>query len=304
MLLKEFIVSAKQSLSDIYKEEEANAIVLNLCQELLGTKNYTHIVDPGYVIEKKKRTVLNESLERLKNNEPIQYVLGIAEFFGRKFKVSPSVLIPRQETETLCKLAVDEAMRLKRQRSPYGAAAEKVRVLDLCTGSGCIAWTLALSVPGSEVFGVDISEEALEVAKSNSFLTERKESGANQVKFIQADILGEQLEEEFFKDEKQFDLILSNPPYVRNSEKELMKKNVLDFEPHLALFVEDEDPLVYYEAVAKRANKLLSESGIGIVEINEAFAEPVANIFKENQWVSTEVIKDIYGKNRFVIFSK
>lgn len=304
MLLKDFIKKAKEDLFEIYGEQEANALTLYLCSEILGTKNYTHIVDPKFEIEKSKQVKLDSIVARLNNNEPIQYILGEAYFFGRKFKVDPSVLIPRQETETLCKMAIKEALRLKRQRSPYGAAASNVRVLDLCTGSGCIAWTIALAAPGTDVCAVDISKESIKVAKSNNFHAEIKSTSAKKVNFIEADILTDILEEEIFAKEDKFDILVANPPYVREKEKKKMKKNVLNSEPTLALFVTDTDPLIYYRAIAMRANALLNEKGIGIVEINEALGEEVAQIFKDNSWLYTEIIKDMYGKNRFVFFSK
>lgn len=301
MLLKDFIKNTKEELLDVYGENEAVSLTQYICSEVLGTKNYTHIVDPKFEIEKGKLALLASIIKRLNENEPIQYILGEAHFYGRKFKVNPWVLIPRQETEILCKIAIEEALRLKRQRSPYGQAASSVKVLDLCTGSGCIAWSVALSAPGVEVTGVDISKEALTVAGKNNFNSEIKTNGAKKVKFIEADVLTPILEEEILKDQI-FDILVSNPPYVRVLEKKKMKKNVLDSEPELALFVEDKDPLLYYNAIAIRAKKLLSEKGLGVVEINEAFGEEVAQIFKENSWKTVEIVKDNCSKNRFVVF--
>lgn len=151
MLLAEFVKAGTKALESLYPQKEARSIVLMLCEEVLGTENYTHIVEPEFKIDDKKLPELEAAMERLKKMEPVQYVLGHTEFYGRTFKVDPAVLIPRPETELLCRDAIKLGMRVYRMRSPYGKNAEPVRILDLCTGSGCIAWTMALSIPGSRV---------------------------------------------------------------------------------------------------------------------------------------------------------
>jgi release factor glutamine methyltransferase len=168
-----------------------------------------------------------------------------------------------------------------------------LRILDLCTGSGCIAWTLALEMPGAEVTAVDISEEALAVASSQDFTEEMARTGAIAPRFIKADVLAGPIE-----DLGQFDIIVSNPPYVMDSEKALMRTNVLDHEPHLALFVPDDDPLVFYRAIARWTDALLVPGGFGIVEINEALGPQTAAIFS-----NAEVVPDLSDRHRFVTFS-
>ena len=178
MLLTDFLKQGTAALESLYPAEEAHGIVLMLCEEIIGTKSYTHIVEPQYQIDRKWEQPLARAMERLGAGEPIQYVLGKSEFCGRTFRVTPDVLIPRPETELLVKEAVKLADMTRRMRIPFGKSAEPVRVLDLCTGSGCIAWSVALAVPGARVVGVDISDKALEVARSQDFSEELKETGA------------------------------------------------------------------------------------------------------------------------------
>ena len=286
MLLKELIQKGISTISTLYPEVEAREMVLAYLQDTIGIKRHTHIVEPEYKVADEKAAEVLQAFERLAAGEPLQYVTGAAYFYGRSFHVTPATLIPRPETELLCRIAVE-------------AAAEPAsRVLDLCTGSGCIAWTLALELPQSEVVAVDLSEDALEVASGQDFSEEMQLTGAHAPTFIKADVLAD-----LHSVEGKFDIILSNPPYVMDSEKALMRKNVLDHEPHMALFVPDSDPLLFYRAVADRAVELLSPDGIGIVEINEALGKETADVFRARGFVEAEVIKDLYEKDRFVRFS-
>ena len=252
-----------------------------LCQERLGVKSYTHIIEPGYEVPSSALPGLEDDLRRLSAGEPVQYVLGYAEFCGRRFHVSPSVLIPRPETEQLVSEAVSFLV----------SAGRSCRVLDLCTGSGCIAWSVFLEADGTEMVGVDISDAALEVA--------RGQFPGPAPKFVKADVLsgGEGF------DEGTFDLILCNPPYVMESEKLAMRTNVLDHEPWLALFVPDSDPLLFYRAVAAWARRFLRPGGIGLVEINESLASQTESVFKGAGYGKTEIIRDFFSKYRFVKFS-
>jgi release factor glutamine methyltransferase len=174
----------------------------------------------------------------------------------------------------------------------------------MCTGSGCIAWTLALELPRSSVVAVDLSEGALAVASSQSFTEETALTGASSQQFFKADVLRSAEESGLESLSARFDLILSNPPYVIDSEKSLMRSNVLDHEPHMALFVPDSDPLVFYRAVASWAQKLLSPDGVGIVEINEALGNETADVFRQAGFSRVSVEKDLYDKDRFVRFSR
>ena len=320
LLLKDFIAEAVCSLLPLYPEGEARSVVLLLCGDLLGTKSYTHIIEPGTLVPAEKEDALRRAVERLRAGEPVQYVTGRAEFCGRMFNVNPSVLIPRGETEQLCAGARREAGRMAREGGPFGQAAagapeSGIRILDLCTGSGCVAWTMALDVPGARVTGVDISDGALRTAESQPFSAADAGFSAGGAgltaggpafgaweapSFVKADVL----DTENFPDLGTFALVLSNPPYVRDSEKALMRVNVLDFEPHLALFVPDSDPLVFYRAIALLSKRLLAAGGTGMAEINEDLAAPTARIFSDAGFSGVEVLRDINDRNRMVVYHK
>ena len=286
MLLKDFIVSSRHALSELYPEGEARSLVDGLCGKILGVTPQTHILQPGFCIDPALLPLLEDGLSRLLRCEPLQYVLGEAWFLGRRFKLTPAVLIPRPETEEMVDMALRKAGNLSR------GADRPLGVLDLCTGSGCIAWSMALGLPQSEVTGLDISPEALSVASSQF-------DGDNRPRFVLSDVL----DPDCLKDGGRFDIFLSNPPYVRESEKALMSRNVLDWEPGLALFVPDGDPLRFYRAEATLAARLLSPGGFGLVEINEAYGREVAGLFRDAGFRDPEVLKDLSGRDRFVLFS-
>lgn len=284
MLLADFIRKGTAYLESVYPTSEARNIVLMICHAVLGTERYTHVTEPGYVIDDARLVELSAMMKRLGDGEPVQYVIGTETFCGFVFKVTPDVLIPRPETEML----VREALK-------YAPS----KVLDLCTGSGCIAWAVALSLPGAEVTGVDVSENALRVAREQDFTEELKKRGAKAPLFMCADIFGR--EPDFPCG--QFDVITCNPPYVRESERVAMHRNVLDYEPHSAIFVSDEDPLAFYAATAAWSRRLLAPGGHGIAEINEAFGAETVRIFRDAGFGNTVLLKDFYGKDRFVIYS-
>lgn len=300
MLLAEFVKAGIKALESLYPQKEARSIVLMLCEEVLGTENYTHIVEPEFKIDDKKLPELEAAMERLKKMEPVQYVLGHTEFYGRTFKVDPAVLIPRPETELLCRDAIKLGMRVYRMRSPYGKNAEPVRILDLCTGSGCIAWTMALSIPGSRVTAVDISDAALEVAAGQDFASELKSKETFKPEFIKADVLDSEQEIEL----GPFDMVLSNPPYIMESEKEDMRRNVLEYEPESALFVPDDDPLLFYRAIARWSQRFMSPDGVGLSEVNESLARQTETVFKAAGYAHTEIVRDLSDKNRYIIYHK
>ena len=252
-----------------------------LCEERLGVKSYTHIIEPGYEIPAGALPALESDMDRLAAGEPVQYVLGHADFCGRRFKVYRSVLIPRPETEQLVSEAVSILLSGERP----------CRVLDLCTGSGCIAWSVFLEVPGTEVVAADISDAALEVARS--------QFDGPSPRFVKADVLSGP---EGF-DEGLFDLVLCNPPYVMESEKAAMRTNVLNYEPGLALFVPDADPLVFYRAVAQWSGRFLRRGGTGLVEINESLGPQTEAVFKDAGYKETQIVRDFFSKYRFVKFS-
>ena len=285
MLLSQFIRESTAALGALYGPREAAGIVSRLCGELLGVSSYAHIIEPGLEVSAEALPVLQGAMERLCEGEPLQYVTGVQEFCGRRFKVRPGVLIPRPETEEL-----------------VATAAERLRgggrVLDLCTGSGCIAWSLALDCPAAKVTGVDISDEALAVAREQ--FSAEGASAEERPTFVKQDVL--EVPESF--EGAPFDVITANPPYIRESEKALMHTNVLEFEPSLALFVPDSDPLVFYRAIALWAVRFLAAGGFGIVEINEALGAECAALFENAGLANVKIQRDFRQKERFVFFLK
>ena len=291
MLLRDFLKEGISRLEPLYPTPEARDIILSLCESRLGIGRYTYATDPGFSLSAESAQVLAEDLGRLAAGEPLQYVLGFSEFYGRRFNVTPEVLIPRPETEILC----DEALKIARSH------ASAPKVLDLCTGSGCIAWTMALEVPGALVYGIDISEKALAVASGQDLSPAcHGRLDRSSPSFLQADILQDPPHFPF----GTFDLILSNPPYVMDSQKKDMRPNVLEYEPSIALFVPDEDPLVFYRAVARWSLALLSPDGTVIVEINDLLGERTRDLFLSSGFEEVSILKDFSEKNRFVKFAR
>ena len=295
MLLSDFIRSGTARLETLYPSPEARGLVLMLCRERLGVTNYTHIVEPQTLVPPEREAELAADLERLCAGEPIQYVLGFAEFCGQRFAVGPGVLVPRPETELL----VAEAVRALREMDLYRAPS----VLDLCTGSGCIAWSIALEIHDAQVIGVDLSETALGYARNQHlrhFKHPYSHSGLDPESptFLQMDILDT---EQAFEG-GPFDLIVCNPPYVMERERALMRPNVLDWEPAAALFVPDDDPLLFYRAVARWAQRFLQPGGAGLVEINEALGPETAAVFTAAGFKNVQILPDFAHKNRFIRF--
>ncbi|HET7178900.1 MAG TPA: peptide chain release factor N(5)-glutamine methyltransferase [Chryseosolibacter sp.] len=226
---------------------------------------------------------LQNAIERINLGEPIQYVIGYEYFFGRKFHVNQSVLIPRPETEELVRLVLSHARTLT-----AGDDVRPLKILDIGTGSGCIAITLSAELRNAEIFGTDVSNAALSVASGNANALNAR------VTFVEHDILREVLPFD------NLDIVVSNPPYVTSAEKASMQPNVLDFEPHTALFVPSDDPLLFYEKIAEDVRKTLTRNGFVAVEVNENFADQVSTLFRQNGFASVLVTKDISGKDRIV----
>ena len=280
MLLRDLISKGTETISQAYPEREAREMVLMFLQHSIGTSRHTHILEPSYEVSEEASAEALGAFGRMASGEPIQYIIGKAYFYDREFKVTPDVLIPRPETELLVREAVNWARRSGRR---------SLRILDLCTGSGCIAWSMVLDLPGSEVTAVDISDGALAVASGQKFECDAPP------KFIKADVLAGPVEEL-----GTFDMILSNPPYVMDSEKALMRKNVLEHEPWLALFVSDDDPLIFYRAVAEWAKLLLKPEGLCLVEINESLGRQTAKVFEDTGFRDVEVLQDLNSRDRFI----
>jgi release factor glutamine methyltransferase len=224
---------------------------------------------------------LDTILKRLNQQEPLQYIFNEAWFYGRQFFVDNSVLIPRPETELLIDIA----------RKSFSKDA-RISALDIGTGSGCIAITLSLEFPQAKVTATDVSVPALQVARANA------QSLRASLNFAGNDIL------QGFQSDSKFDLIVSNPPYIAHSEKNTLPNNVLQHEPHLALFGAETDPLIFYRAIAKTANLILREGGMLVVEINERLGDAVLNIFSTSGFPELQIHPDIFGKDRVVTAHK
>lgn len=266
-----------KKLDSLYPETEILSFFYLLLEHHFGTKKIDLALEPELMRKKWPEKRFLEALGQLLEERPIQYVVGHAEFAGLKFKVNENVLIPRPETEELVEWMLETIDR----RQP-------LRILDIGTGSGCMPITLSLQIPSAEIHAVDISEKALELARENA-----QRLGA-EVRFFNLDILTvESLAE-------NYDVIVSNPPYVRLSEKNEMRGNVLKHEPDLALFVYDEDPLLFYRKIAALGKSALTENGMLFFEINENLAEPVREALSNLSYQNIEVRKDIYGKNRMI----
>ncbi len=291
MLLSDFIRRSSNALASVYPEGEASSIVALWLHSHLGVERYAHILNPALEVPADMLSLLEEDLARLLDCEPVQYVLGEAEFCSHRFRVGPGVLVPRPETEDLVALAC--------KALPRGG-----RVLDLCTGSGCIAWSIASQRRDASVLGVDISREALCYARTQNIFSSQE--CAAQPRWLECDILAPDAVQsiDIGLEGRGCDLLTCNPPYIRSCERAQMRRNVLDYEPGLALFAPDSDPLVFYRATARIAAALLNRGGRGIVEINEQLGKETAAIFAAEGLGTVTIIDDFVGKNRFVSFEK
>ena len=271
-------------LETLYETREAQAIVRTIL-EIRFEMSYTDIVC-GKVNELSadKEKELEEIMRRLENGEPLQYILGEAEFAGRTFHVEPGVLIPRPETAELCRLIVDDIKAIHKDTEP-------IVITDVGTGSGCIAITLSLELLNSKVRAYDISTKALEIAKKNAELLRA------DVDFEIQDAL--RLEPKSV-DDKFMHIIVSNPPYIAEKEKEEMCKNVLDYEPSLALFVSDEDPLIFYRSIAEYGVKNLKDGDRIYYEINPIYAQEMVELMVSLGYRDIKIANDLYGKQRML----
>lgn len=290
----DFTALFQEELKDHYPEGEIDAFIFISLNEILGILKEEIAIRKDQLLKPAEAEKLHSVLAGLKLQKPIQYLLGTTEFYGYKFRVNEQVLIPRPETEELVELILKETRDV---RNETGDTKQAFNVLDIGTGSGCIAIALKKKLPEANVSAIDISGEALLVAKANAILNQTK------INFLQADILSPLSP----RDEARggaFDIIVSNPPYVRISEKEKMSKNVLDNEPHVALFVNDNDPLLFYKAIADFALQHLAPHGKLYFEINEALGNEVKKLLEGKGLGNIQVKKDMSGKNRMVSASR
>jgi release factor glutamine methyltransferase len=286
--IKEYRTQFIQELSSIYDAGEAESFFYLILEEKKRLKRIDLALNPDLTFSNEEIQLWNSILEQLKLEIPVQYLLGKTSFFGLDFEVNENVLIPRPETEELVEWIINSKISFAQFGIASGEKLKDLKILDIGTGSGCIAISLAKNIPNAEVFAIDVSEKALATAKKNAEINEVN------VTFILKNIL----ETEDLG--QQFDIIVSNPPYVRELEKQEIKKNVLDNEPHLALFVDDNDALVFYRKIAKLAQKNLSPNGQLFFEINQYLGKEMINLLEKMNFKNIELRKDIYGNDRMM----
>ncbi|CAM1354935.1 MULTISPECIES: peptide chain release factor N(5)-glutamine methyltransferase [Tenacibaculum] len=294
MTIKEFKNNFIYQLSPVYPQTEIDTFFFYLIEEYLNLQRIDITLQPNFEISSENETLLNKALARLKKEEPIQYILGKTEFYGLPFHVNRHTLIPRPETEELVEWIISEVKEIRTNNQ-----TKSLSILDIGTGSGCIPISLKVNIDNSTICAIDVSEEALKIAKHNSDLNN------SLVQFLNLDILKADSLNVFTKkttsDEIiKFNIIVSNPPYVRNLEKIEIKNNVLQNEPHLALFVEDDNPLIFYTKIADLAKKHLSSDGFLFFEINQYLGSQTVGMLHQKGFKNIELRKDLFGNNRMI----
>ena len=264
-------------LSPVYDPSESRWLMRIILEKLNGWTQTDIILNGDKEMLPELKDRIEAIISRLLRNEPIQYILGETYWHGLTLRVSPAVLIPREETSELVDIITGENQK------------DDLAVLDMCTGSGCIAIALARNLSFPEVTGIDISDEALAVARDNAALCKVK------INFLKSDVL-----KPLNLTDNSYDIIVSNPPYIADSEKKSMDANVLDYEPHSALFVPDDDPLKFYRAISFSALRLTRPDGRLYLEINPLYARQLSDMLSADGWRDVTVIKDMHGKDRFI----
>ncbi|MDC1162447.1 peptide chain release factor N(5)-glutamine methyltransferase [Tenacibaculum sp.] len=289
MTLKEFKTNFTEQLSSIFPINEIDTFFFYLIEEYLNFQRIDLVLRSDFEIPKTKTILFENAIKRLQKQEPIQYILGKTEFYGFPFLVNENTLIPRPETEELVEWVLSETKALINPS-----------IMDIGTGSGCIPISIKKKSQNATVYAVDISEEALKVAKQNASLNEVT------IQFILADILKTTNILNLISNKKnkqnstKLDIIVSNPPYVRELEKVEIKKNVLENEPHLALFVEDDNPLIFYNKIADLAKGNLHKNGLLFFEINQYLAKETVDMLQQKGFKNIELRKDFVGNDRMV----
>ena len=281
MLLKQYKTHFFDSLKNIQDEQEIESFFFILTAYLHNLKRVDVALNPNFELSDEEVEKWNTILVELQQEKPIQYITGEAWFYGLRFEVNENTLIPRPETEELVEFILKET-------SNFQLPASSLNILDIGTGTGCIPISLKANLPQANFSAIDVSEQAFEVDTRNTA------SNKAEINFIQANIL------EVLDLNQNFDIIVSNPPYVRNLEKQEIKKNVLDYEPHLALFVEDTDALLFYRKIAQLALKNLSPNGLLFFEINQYLGKETVELLENLGFKNIELKKDIYGNDRMV----
>ena len=270
-----------QRLRANYPDSEIENFFFWTLEEILGIQRIDFVLQKNNAVDYQNIDRIKKVIQRLRNEEPIQYIFGSTEFYGLLFNVSTDTLIPRPETEELVEWIIETV-----KQDEYLSSLSELRILDIGTGTGCIAITLTKLIPSANTTAVDISKNALTVAESNSALNEVN------VHFVISNVL------ELSSLENEFDIIVSNPPYVRNSEKIEIKNNVLKYEPDTALFVEDDDPLLFYRKIGKLSLESLNPNGYLFFEINQYLGKEMVDLLSDLGYQHIELRKDVFGNDR------
>ena len=271
----------QQQLRANYPDSEIENFFFWTLEEILGIQRIDFVLQKNNAVDCQNIDRIKKVIQRLRNEEPIQYIFGSTEFYGLLFNVSTDTLIPRPETEELVEWIIETV-----KQDEYLSSLSELRILDIGTGTGCIAITLTKLIPSANTTAVDISKNALTVAESNSALNEVN------VHFVISNVL------ELSSLENEFDIIVSNPPYVRNSEKIEIKNNVLKYEPDTALFVEDDDPLLFYRKIGKLSLESLNPNGYLFFEINQYLGKEMVDLLSDLGYQHIELRKDVFGNDR------
>ena len=294
MIVKQYRNYFNETLKTIYPITEIDSFFFLLLEEYLGFRRVDIVLKSDFKITQENLNLLQSATKQLEQEVPLQYVIGKTEFYGLPFVVNKHVLIPRPETEELVAWVVSESSRFKTFNTSTKQTTEtkQLKILDIGTGSGCIPISLKKQLPFAKISAIDISKEALTVAKKNAVLNNV------DIHFILQDIL------KTVALDQHYDIIISNPPYVRESEKKELKNNVLKNEPHVALFVENDNPLIFYSKIAELAKKYLNKNGLLFFEINQYLGTETIDLVNKKGLKNIQLKKDMFGNDRIIVASK
>jgi release factor glutamine methyltransferase len=290
MTIKQYRAHFNKSIKHLYPTSEIDSFFFLILEEYIGFKRIDIVLKSDFYIDQESLNLMQIATKQLEQEIPIQYIIGKTEFFGLPFNINKEVLIPRPETEELVEQVIKEVSLIKTYKTASNEATneKQITILDIGTGSGCIAISLKKQLPGSKISAIDLSDKALRVAKKNAALNKV------DINFIHLDILKTN------NLDKLYDVIVSNPPYVRELEKKEMKNNVLNNEPHLALFVDNKNPLLFYNKIAELAKKFLTKNGQLHLEINQYLGKETIKLLAEKGFKNIQLKKDIFGNDRII----
>lgn len=290
MTIKQYRAHFNESLKHLYPTSEIDSFFFIILEEYMGFKRIDIVLKSDFHIDQKSLNLMQIATKQLEQEIPIQYIIEKTEFFGLPFNINKEVLIPRPETEELVERVIKEVSLIKTYKTDSNETKneKQLKILDIGTGSGCIAISLKKQLPSSKISAIDVSNEALGIAKKNALLNKV------DINFIHLDILKTN------NLDKLYDVIVSNPPYLRELEKKEMKNNVLNNEPHLALFVDNKNPLLFYNKIAELAKNFLTKNGQLHFEINQYLGKETIKLLAEKGFKNIQLKKDIFGNDRII----